>query len=73
MMLPIPPSFLIEKEGKPHHVSLNFNLAGQSLPPVDAAAMVSAHPKLAVGRPPGRAGRFMRALTSKASSDVEGI
>lgn len=49
MMLPIPPSFLIEKEGKPHHVSLDFNLAGQSLPPVDAAAMVAAHPKLAVG------------------------
>jgi hypothetical protein len=38
LLLPIPPGFIIEHEDKPYHVSLNFNLAGEDLPPVDAAS-----------------------------------
>ena len=45
----MPPGFLIDKGGGPHHVSLNFNLAGQDLPPADAAAIVAAHAELAWG------------------------
>lgn len=49
ILLPVPPGFLINKGGVPHHVSLNFNLAGQDLPPADASAIVAAHPRLAWG------------------------
>lgn len=47
--LPIPPGFIVEDSGVPWHVSLNFNLAGQQLPPADCAALVQAHPGLAGG------------------------
>lgn len=47
--LPIPPGFIIEDGGTPWHVSLNFNLAGQQLPPADCAALVQAQPFLAAG------------------------
>jgi hypothetical protein len=49
ILLPVPPGFLINKGGVPYHVSLNFNLAGQELPPADAAAVVAAHPRLSWG------------------------
>lgn len=49
ILLPVPPGFLITKAGVPYHVSLNFNLAGQDLPPADGAALVAAHPELAWG------------------------
>jgi HipA-like kinase len=49
VFLPVPPSFLVTKSGVPHHVSLDFNLAGQSLPPVDPPAVAKAHPELSVG------------------------
>jgi hypothetical protein len=47
--LPIPPGFIIDDAGTPWHVSLNFNLAGQQLPPADCAALVNAYPSLAAG------------------------
>jgi hypothetical protein len=47
--LPIPPSFVVEKDGEPYHVSLNFHLAGEALPPVDPVALVAEHPELACG------------------------
>lgn len=48
--LPVPPSFLVHHgDGKPYHVSLNFHLAGEDLPPADAAAVVADHPSLAAG------------------------
>lgn len=49
LLLPIPPGFLIEHSGKPHFVSLNFNLAGQQLPPVVPTEVVTAHPELSWG------------------------
>ena len=47
--LPIPPGFIIEDGGTPWHVSLDFNLAGQQLPPADCAALAQRHPDLAAG------------------------
>jgi hypothetical protein len=50
LLLPVPPSFIVEDgAGVPYHVSLNFALAGQNLPPADTAALVAAHPHLACG------------------------
>jgi hypothetical protein len=49
ILLPVPPGFIIEDGGIPHHVSLNFNLAGHNLPPADAAAVVANHSRLATG------------------------
>jgi hypothetical protein len=49
VLLPIPPSFLIDHDNRPHFVSLNFNLAGEDLPPADPAALVAAHAELAGG------------------------
>lgn len=49
LLLPTPPGFLIDHNGSPHFVSLNFNLAGHSLPPVNGAEMVAAHPELSWG------------------------
>lgn len=45
--LPIPPGFIIEDAGTPWHVSLDFNLAGQQLPPADCASLVQSHSDLA--------------------------
>ena len=47
--LPMPPGFLVSKDGTPHFVSLNFNLAGEALPNADPVALVAAHPVLACG------------------------
>jgi hypothetical protein len=49
LLLPVPPGFIIEHNGTPHYVSLNFNLAGEDLPPADPGAIQSAHPDLACG------------------------
>jgi hypothetical protein len=49
LLLPTPPGFVIEHNGAAYYVSLNFNLAGQNLPPADPAAIVAAHPELAWG------------------------
>ena len=47
--LPIPPGFVIDDGGQPWHVSLNFNLAGQQLPPADCAAVAQRQPRVAAG------------------------
>lgn len=47
--LPIPPGFLVKENGEAYHVSLNFNLTADSLPPADPAALVAALPELAAG------------------------
>lgn len=49
ILLPIPPGFIIDLNGQPHYVSLNFNLAGLALPPADTALIVASHPELAAG------------------------
>lgn len=50
LFLPVPPSFIVQdNENLPHHVSLNFAVAGESLPPVDPIAVVSHDPILACG------------------------
>ena len=48
-LLPIPPGFIIDHNGTPHYVSLNFNLSGEDLPPADPGMIASDHPELACG------------------------
>lgn len=47
--LPMPPGFIIEKDGAPHYVSLDFNLAGEDLPPVNPEKIVEQFPELSTG------------------------
>jgi hypothetical protein len=47
--LPIPPSFLVYKDSVPYHVSLNFSLAGESLPDIDPAVVAAAQQDLCCG------------------------
>lgn len=48
--LPVPPSLVVEDaNGVPFHVSMNFVLAGQNLPPADAAAAVAHDASLCAG------------------------
>ena len=48
--LPVPPSLVVEDAaGVPFHVSMNFALAGQNLPPADAAAAVAHDSTLCAG------------------------
>ena len=47
--LPIPPSSLVTHESKSWHVSQNFNLAGENLPPANPNAIVTAFPKISWG------------------------
>ena len=49
ILLPVPTGFIIEQEGVPYYVSLNFNLAGEDLPPVDAVAFARDEATLASG------------------------
>lgn len=49
LLLPTPPGFLIQHNGSPHFVSLNFNLAGHTLPPANGASVVAAHAELSWG------------------------
>ena len=50
LLLPIPPAFIIQDEdGKPWFTSLNFNLAGEPLPPVRPEDVVGALPGLCAG------------------------
>lgn len=49
LRLPIPPGFLVEREGDPYYVSLNFLLTGEGLPPADAAKVVANHAELSWG------------------------
>lgn len=41
LLLNCPDGFLIDKEGMPYFVSMNFNLAGEDLPPADDLAIVT--------------------------------
>jgi hypothetical protein len=47
--LPLPPGFVIDDGGTLWFGSLNFNQAGQRLPPADAAALAQHDPDLAAG------------------------
>jgi hypothetical protein len=48
--LPVPPSLVVEDaNGVPFHVSMNFALAGENLPPADAAAVVAHDASLSAG------------------------
>lgn len=47
--LPIPPGFLVDKEGEPWFVSLNFNLAGEPLPPIRPKLLAARKPELCAG------------------------
>jgi hypothetical protein len=47
--LPIPPGFVIMKDKKPHHVSLNFSLTGEKPPPAAPTAIAADHPEEACG------------------------
>lgn len=49
LFLPCPPGALVEKDGEPWFASLNFNLAGQALPPADARAVATTFPRLSWG------------------------
>jgi hypothetical protein len=49
LLLPIPPGFIVNHNGQPHFVSLNFNLSGHGLPPADPSAIVSSLPQIASG------------------------
>jgi hypothetical protein len=42
LRLPCPPGFVVSKDGVPHFASLNFNLAGEDLPPANAREIVAA-------------------------------
>lgn len=49
ILLPIPPAFIVEGEKGPWFASLDFNLAGESLPPVKPAEVVAQFPKISAG------------------------
>src|SRR5260221_9910986 len=49
ILLKTPDGFIIDKDSKPHYVSMNFNLAGHDLPPADPFAIVTAKPELSLG------------------------
>lgn len=48
--LPVPPGMLAtDPSGKPYHVSMNFYLTGEDLPPADALALATEQPELSCG------------------------
>lgn len=49
VMLPTPPGFVVDRDGVPYYVSLNFNLSGQALPDADCELLATRHPWLAWG------------------------
>lgn len=49
LLLPCPPGATLDKAGEPYFFSLDFNLAGQALPPASASAIVALDPRLAWG------------------------
>lgn len=49
ILLPVPPGFVIDREGVPYFASMNFNLAGEDLPPVQGANVVRDQPRIAWG------------------------
>ena len=49
ILLPIPPAFIVDRDGAPWFVSLDFNLAGESLPPVSGSEIATTFPSIAAG------------------------
>jgi hypothetical protein len=49
MTMPIPPHAVLRREEVPYHFSLNFNLAGESLPPCRPEQVVAELPELSCG------------------------
>jgi hypothetical protein len=49
IMLPTPPGFVVDRDGVPYYVSLNFNLSGHELPDADCGLLAERHPELAWG------------------------
>jgi hypothetical protein len=49
LFLPLPPGLLLENSGETYFSSLNFNLAGQALPPAPVATIVAELPELSWG------------------------
>ncbi|MEK7122365.1 MAG: HipA family kinase [Patescibacteria group bacterium] len=49
ILLPTPPGFIVEKDSKPYFVSMDFNLAGEALPPIQPDRVVEALPELSAG------------------------
>jgi hypothetical protein len=49
VLLPSPPGFVVDRDGVPYYVSLNFNLSGQALPDADCELLAVRHPWLAWG------------------------
>ncbi len=49
LFLPCPPGALVDRNGEPWFISLNFNMAGQSLPPADANSVATMFPRLSWG------------------------
>jgi hypothetical protein len=49
LLLPCPPGALVDHNDEPYFFCLDFNLSGQSLPPVSAATLVAEHPRICWG------------------------
>lgn len=49
LLLPCPPGALMQKNGDTYFFSLDFNIAGQSLPPISAPDVVAKFPRLCWG------------------------
>ncbi|MCK1366406.1 hypothetical protein [Bradyrhizobium sp. 62] len=49
LLLPCPPGATLEKSAETYFFSLDFNLAGQALPPVNPSAIVASDPRLSWG------------------------
>lgn len=49
LLLPCPPGAMLEKNGEAYFFSLNFNLAGQALPPAEPVTIASSFPRLSWG------------------------
>lgn len=49
VLLPMPPGFIMEDQGVPYYVSMNFNLAGQDLPPANPKKITDRNPSLSWG------------------------
>jgi len=49
ILLPIPPGFIVARNGAFNYVSLDFNLSGAALPPADPESVIRAVPDIAAG------------------------
>jgi hypothetical protein len=49
LLLPCPPGALMQKDVDTYFFSLDFNIAGETLPPASASALVAKNPRLAWG------------------------